>query len=338
MKRIEWVDICKGIGMILVVLGHTLTTPVRQASTVGMNLYNIIYFFHMPLMLYLSGRAYGMVVERYKTRDNVVMSRVKSLLVPYVIYNIFVYLVFCVANMIGSLSGVLESSGYGKMSLLNFIYGMLIGDNKYSFHMWYIYALFIMFVITYLVDRYIDKKVVKIALIVLSFVMAASRYYINTATWGILNVFMQFYMYFLIGQYIDFSKYAKKVPVIIFEVISVPITFLYIFKGDIIFKYLGYGIGSILSWIPVIGIIIICVSISKYIENVTTKKVFLYLGKKSFVIYMFHQPFFGSGVGLVLMKVLNMPWLVAVIISFILCFSVPLIISEGYKRFDGGRK
>ena len=336
MKRVEWLDILKGLGMILVVLGHTLTTPVRQASTVAMGMYSGIYFFHMPLMIYLSGRAYGMTISRYKTRDNVIKNRVKSLLIPYVIYNIFVYLVFCMANMVGSLSGVLESSGYGKMSPLKFIYGMLIGDNKYSFHMWYIYALFIMFIITYVVDRYIDNKYVKIALVIISFILAASRYYFNTASFGVLNVFMQFYMYFLIGQYIDFSLYIKKIPIIIFEITSIPIAYIFVFKGNMVYDILGYRVGSIIAWIPIIGLIFICVTISTSIN--TFKDVFSYLGKNSFVIYMFHQPFFGSGVGLVLIKVLNMPWIVAVIVSFILCFSVPLIIAEGYRRFSGGRK
>ena len=82
--------------------------------------------------------------------------------------------------------------------------------------------------------------------------------------------------------------------------------------------------------------IFICVTISTYLN--IFKDIFLYLGKNSFIIYMFHQPFFGSGVGLVLMKVIHLPWVVAVIISFILCFSVPLIIEEGYKRLSGGRK
>ena len=336
MKRVEWLDICKGLGMILVVLGHTLTTPVRQASGVAMGMYNAIYFFHMPLMIYLSGRAYGMAVSRYKTRDNVVGSKIKSLIIPYVIYNVFVYLVFCMANMIGSLSGVLSSSGYGRMSLTKFVNGMIIGDNKYSFHMWYIYALFIMFIITYLVDRYIDKKMVKIVVIIISVILAASRYYLNTAGLGVINVFMQFYMYFLLGQYMDFSLYVKKIPVIIFEIVSVPAAYIFVFKGNLVYDVLGYRAGSVIAWIPVVGLIFICVTISTYLN--IFKDIFLYLGKNSFIIYMFHQPFFGSGVGLVLMKVIHLPWVVAVIISFILCFSVPLIIEEGYKRLSGGRK
>ena len=41
-KRIEWIDIAKGIGILLVVLGHITKNEV---------LYEIIYSFHMPLFL-----------------------------------------------------------------------------------------------------------------------------------------------------------------------------------------------------------------------------------------------------------------------------------------------
>lgn len=44
-ERIEWIDIAKGIGMILVVMGHTIQLGIVQP----------IYAFHMPLFFFLSG-------------------------------------------------------------------------------------------------------------------------------------------------------------------------------------------------------------------------------------------------------------------------------------------
>lgn len=57
-KRIEWLDAAKGIGIILVVLGHAIITPIRNTGSVSLFLFNIIYYFHMPFMIYLSGAAY----------------------------------------------------------------------------------------------------------------------------------------------------------------------------------------------------------------------------------------------------------------------------------------
>ena len=54
-KRVEWLDVARGLGMLLVIIGHTMTTPIRQASFSAYAVYNAVYFFHMPFMFYLSG-------------------------------------------------------------------------------------------------------------------------------------------------------------------------------------------------------------------------------------------------------------------------------------------
>ena len=44
--RLEWIDKAKGIGIILVILGHTICPP---------NIKFWLYSFHMPLFFFLSG-------------------------------------------------------------------------------------------------------------------------------------------------------------------------------------------------------------------------------------------------------------------------------------------
>ena len=50
-KRLDWIDIAKGIGIILVVLGHTLVPQVRETGFAGF-LWIFIYNFHMPLFFF----------------------------------------------------------------------------------------------------------------------------------------------------------------------------------------------------------------------------------------------------------------------------------------------
>lgn len=47
-------DIAKGIGIILVVIGHTMS-PIMSGNVVMENVYKILYVFHMPLFFLLSG-------------------------------------------------------------------------------------------------------------------------------------------------------------------------------------------------------------------------------------------------------------------------------------------
>lgn len=48
--RIEWIDVAKGIGIILVIMGHTFQ----------LDLVSPIYAFHMPLFFFLSGLLFNL--------------------------------------------------------------------------------------------------------------------------------------------------------------------------------------------------------------------------------------------------------------------------------------
>lgn len=52
MKRIEWIDVLKGLAILLVVMGHVcqMRFPIS-----GKWLADIIYSFHMPFFLFLGG-------------------------------------------------------------------------------------------------------------------------------------------------------------------------------------------------------------------------------------------------------------------------------------------
>lgn len=74
-KRIDWIDRAKGIGIVLVVLGHTYGIPHW--------LYCLIYGFHMPLFFLLSGLTF-----RYDTDDKCfafVKKLAKKYLAPYAV-------------------------------------------------------------------------------------------------------------------------------------------------------------------------------------------------------------------------------------------------------------
>lgn len=72
--RNKQIDVLKGIGAILVVIGHIVTGTIK----------NIIYAFHMPLFFFLS----GYVFNTKKKFMEFVIANVKSLLIPFYIFNI----------------------------------------------------------------------------------------------------------------------------------------------------------------------------------------------------------------------------------------------------------
>ena len=56
-KRIEWVDIAKGIGIFLMVMGHTGIPRIGNQW---------IYSFHMPLFFFISGFLFNTSVNFYR--------------------------------------------------------------------------------------------------------------------------------------------------------------------------------------------------------------------------------------------------------------------------------
>jgi fucose 4-O-acetylase-like acetyltransferase len=80
-KRIEYIDIARGIGILLVVLGHN---DFGYISPFG---YKLIYSFHMPLFFFLSGYFLNVTIpfwEFFKKRFN-------SLLKPYFFTLFLIY-------------------------------------------------------------------------------------------------------------------------------------------------------------------------------------------------------------------------------------------------------
>lgn len=72
--RNKQIDVLKGIGAILVVIGHIVTGNIKV----------VIYAFHMPLFFFLSGYVFS---NKKKFREYFI-TNVKSLLIPFFIFNI----------------------------------------------------------------------------------------------------------------------------------------------------------------------------------------------------------------------------------------------------------
>lgn len=69
----KWVDIAKGIGIILVLLGHFNIPDTLRAE---------IYTFHIPLFFFLS----GVVFNGHKPINRFLGDEAKRMIVPYYLY------------------------------------------------------------------------------------------------------------------------------------------------------------------------------------------------------------------------------------------------------------
>ena len=74
--RLKYIDIAKGIGIFLVIWGHLIADGFVD---------NLIYSFHMPLFLFLSG--YMLRIKNPALSDAFVKKLMKQLLVPYFVFS-----------------------------------------------------------------------------------------------------------------------------------------------------------------------------------------------------------------------------------------------------------
>lgn len=127
-SRIEWVDVAKGLGIFLVVLGHMPMIPEMIRLW--------IFSFHMPLFYFISG---------YLFKDKsvklpfwvIVKKKAKGLLIPYCLYSaVFILTDFLL--LAGGLPHMLYSferflSGQGGYDILWFLFSLFVVEALFSF-------------------------------------------------------------------------------------------------------------------------------------------------------------------------------------------------------------
>lgn len=81
MKRINWVDTLKGIGILLMVIGHYPAFTYTGRALI------LIYSFHMPLFLFIGGYLFGEVTDHHILMKKIGKS-VGTLVVPYFAFSV----------------------------------------------------------------------------------------------------------------------------------------------------------------------------------------------------------------------------------------------------------
>lgn len=245
-KRIEWIDIAKGIGIILVVLGHVVAS-YHEASLYTDNVVfsffsQFVYSFHMALFMLLSGYLYTISKEN-KDKGVRIRKLVINYGIPYVLFSaIWVLMKIVLASHVNSVVT-------WKDFTLILIYPI-------SF-MWFIYSLLIMQVLQVLVEC----KSIKFKIIHLLF--AWGGYFARPSLVEILdninfsdcvlNDFLKVYVFFLIGVYCGewiFNCLGRKrsVIVIFFGILLVVgniLNFLYDVSGIILYSFVIALSGSL---------------------------------------------------------------------------------------------
>ena len=278
-KNIEYMDIAKAIGIILMVIGHS-----------GSPLSRIIYLFHMPLFFFISGYFYK---EHYTYNIiELIKKRIKTLYIPFVKYqlvflflhNIF-YNINVYSNKFNTSARLYTVSDFIK----NFINAITFGvTEELGSAFWFLVSLFtvnILFaIIRFIVINIFKEKGEYVCAIVIGvcFVLGSKislPRYIDTSLVALL-IFYVGYLY---------NRYEEKISMNIY--IASTSLIILIINSNIGEVSMGYNSYTSLSFFIVsfISGIYLTIYISKSIVKLNANlKLLKYIGENTLIIVGIH--------------------------------------------------
>lgn len=143
-KRIDWIDIAKGIGILLVLIEHTYTAYNRRMGIIESNDTNffisVIKSFFMPLFFFLS----GVFIKSILSQDlkKVFINKFKRLMIPYFFWGI-IYIFFW----------SIYQQKWPFVRLLEL-------PIRPIFVLWFVYSMFLSFIFFWLLQKRFSKGMV----------------------------------------------------------------------------------------------------------------------------------------------------------------------------------
>ena len=316
-KNISTINISKGIGILLVVLGHVVVPEIRQNSSIAAGLFGFIYSFHMPLFIAISGFLFELYLEKYIRKGFRVffLAKFRTLIIPYICLSIFSYVGINAAFHIPTLSGVLRNAGYQSTGLMESAIQILTSVQHLDKHMWFVYALFVIFILSFTLPKLLKNPLVLLA------VYLGYHYLAFLQLPEILLQIMKYLVYFNLARYTGvvqrFMDKKMLLPAATVLVVLYGFTLLNLPYVNIALDLLVAIAGSltVLSFSALLE----SSKIAGYLES---------LGSYSYDIYLLHQPFIVSGIAGLLLTATPLPYLLICGITLVLGIAVPILLSK----------
>lgn len=267
MKRLNYLDIAKGIGILLVLIGHVYRTS--DSSVI-----RYFYSFHVGMFYIISGILFDMTKPYEKQFSRVLWNKVCGLIIPYAFFELLYDVVFCLCGNPSDFFWVLRQ-------------GVTL---QHDYATWFLPILFFSEIILISFKKYIKKDfVISMIVAVLFFVSLLSgiSYQQDSSLWPLFPVLRTFiaigFMWFgkLISRY-HREIIEKKTSLLLFGVLSIMSSF---FNARVSWLWTFYGSPVLFIISTLAGcLFVLCVS-----YNIKHSQILEYLGKNTVVILGTHQ-------------------------------------------------
>lgn len=274
-KRILWIDISKGIGIILVLIGH-----VSQNQYIN----SFIYSFHMPLFFIISGYLYN-------DKPKYIRKKIKSILIPYLFLAIisFIYWYF--------IERYLREQDIKPLNAFFNIWLAKGGDTNYVFNvaLWFLPCLFVTeLIFHFLIKRIKNTRVLFLIIFLFSIIgYGYARFEFIRLPFGIDIAFIAIGFYFLgyLWRY-NGEKFFKQSnlntikKIIISCLCFIIVTIISLLGNSMDMNNLKYPIYPLIYLTPIIATFMIYL-----ISNMLNKdRILSYIGANTLIIMGIHEP------------------------------------------------
>lgn len=312
--RIEWVDAAKGVGIILVVIGHAIV-GLRDGSLIPKDgtlayILNLIYSFHMPLFFFLS----GIFIARRVASGAFEFSKSSTTKLGKA-YLIWLPVQMLMLGLAGSLANKPMDS-----SLFDFI--SILWEPRYNF--WFIYALILMNILSALVMPNFGVT----ALIVASLLLYSLAHWIKFPPflWGLCWFAPHYAVGVIYGLHPVQAKLGR--PALLVAAAIVTAIWFYIASELQTRGVSLWQISTVATAITGTAATLLWVGAS----NRNISSALAYLGREALPIYLIHV-MFTAGTRIVINKILHIDnEYVILVLSSIAGIAGPLLIKKTADR------
>lgn len=302
-ERLYELDIITGIAIFLVVLGHLAS---RGAVDIDwyVTLKTIIYKFHMPLFMFISGAVFYYTLPQiigYKKYLIYVTQKAKRILPGFFIFAIVIVFGKYFASFF------LHVDNFNFDVIENIINMLFYVSNSSAGSLWYIYVLFELYVLfPILLLTFKDKS---IYLLLFTSTLHILSMFLDITNFLMINLVLEFSLYFSLG--IFYIKYRKNILKLFHRnqfcylvlLLSLIIT-AYVIVDELPSKMSKLIIGSMS--IPVVLIIVLRLNFDRIKHHL------MFLSGYSYTIYLMNTIFIGllKGVGLTVLDWNNLNFMI----------------------------
>lgn len=288
LKRIDFIDVLKAIGVFFVILGHL---PIEK------ELYSYIFSFQLPIFYFVGGFLYRNSHVTNSFWDYLV-KKIKSILIPY-------FVLCLISAIIYVWYASYQSNTY---DILDIIKSVLISKrNKIYINvpLWFLTSFFTVEIMYYLLKCLFNNFMIGIIVFVFGFIgviIFRTTGSLHTLVWS-FDASLYFIIYYFVGDVIyrvlsyingDFPNLFKKLFLVF--VVSIVINVMNLFNlikhADIIYYDFGFAI-SLISYLFHVFISLTGVFTYLFLSYVFKWiGILRFIGRNSLYYFAFHIPLY----------------------------------------------